>query len=102
MQKTSGFSIGTSRYWKRPTSAGFLGPTKVGFLHGAYFDHRMLPSGPPHPRARNALAVTSRLGQPSVVDSHCRQCLCLPRRWDRGAIYYVGEQCIRPDRTFAR
>ena len=31
-----------------------------------------------------------------MVDSHCRQSLCLPRRCDRGASHYVGEQRIRP------
>ena len=70
----------------------------MGFLHGVISTSRCCQVAPAHPRARNALAVASRLEQPSVVDSHCRQCLCLPRRCDRGAIHYVGEQRIRPDR----
>ena len=37
-----------------------------------------------------------------MVDSHRRQCLCLPRRCDRGAIHYVGEKRIRLDRSAVR
>ena len=41
-------------------------------------------------------------GQPRIAASSFRWCLCLPRRCDRGAIYYVGEQRIRPNRKVAR
>jgi adenylate cyclase len=42
----------------------------MGFLHGEISTCRMRRVARLTPRARNALAVTSRLEQPSVVDSH--------------------------------
>ena len=69
---------------------------------GSFPPVQMQPSGSCSPQGGEPLAVASRLEQPSVVDMHYRQCLRLPRQCHRGAISYVGEQCVRPDRTFAR
>jgi hypothetical protein len=74
----------------------------MGFLHGRDFDPPDAAKWLWLTPERGTLAVAPRLEQPSVVDRHCRQCLRLPRRCHRGAINYVGEQCFRPDRTFAR
>ena len=45
----------------------------MGILHGEIFDLPDAPSGSVYRKARNALTVTSRLEQPSVVDRGCRQ-----------------------------
>ena len=43
------------------------------FCIGDFQSSRCCQVAPAHPRARNALAGASRLKQPPVVDSHCRQ-----------------------------
>ena len=60
----------------------------MGILHGVIFDLRgQVP--PAHRKARNALAVTSRLEQPSVVGFSVVPPLAASA--DGGAMHHVGE-----------